>query len=61
MPTTSNKNRGSSDEVTGSRDSVPRIRSADLLRGGRRIIIEHADEDYCLRLTRNERLILTKS
>lgn len=40
--------------------TIPRLRSDELLRGYRRLIIEHGGEDYCLRLTRNERLILTK-
>lgn len=39
---------------------LPRISSADIFRNGRRLIIEHSGEEYCLRLTRNERLILTK-
>lgn len=40
---------------------LPRATSRDLLHGGRRLIIEHGGEEYCLRLTRNERLILTKN
>lgn len=43
------------------REKAPRVRSNELFRGHRRLIIEHAGEDYSLRLTRNERLILTKS
>lgn len=43
------------------RENAPRLHSDDLFRGNRRLIIEHAGEDYCLRLTRNERLILTKN
>jgi len=39
---------------------VPRQHSSDLLQGGRRMVIEHGGELYCLRVTRNERLILTK-
>lgn len=39
---------------------VPRQRSSDLMQGGRRMVIEHGGELYCLRVTRNERLILTK-
>jgi hemin uptake protein HemP len=45
----------------GGRARLPRASSADLFRGGCRFIIEHAGEEYCLRLTRNERLILTKN
>lgn len=40
--------------------SVLRQQSTDLLQGGRRMVIEHRGETYCLRITRNERLILTK-
>ncbi|MBI3861242.1 MAG: hemin uptake protein HemP [Planctomycetia bacterium] len=38
----------------------PTVRSDDLLRGGREILIEHAREVYRLRITRNGKLILTK-
>ncbi|MDN5871712.1 MAG: hemin uptake protein HemP [Nitrococcus sp.] len=41
-------------------EGAPHLRSDELLRGHRRLIIEHTGEHYCLRLTRNERLILTK-
>jgi hemin uptake protein HemP len=37
-----------------------RIASGELLRGERRVIIEHEDADYTLLLTRNGKLILTK-
>lgn len=40
---------------------LPHVFSHDLLCGGRRLIIEHDGEQYCLRLTRNEKLILTKN
>lgn len=40
---------------------VRHVRSTDLFRDGRCLIIEHAGQSYCLRLTRNERLILTKN
>lgn len=38
----------------------PRVRSRDLLRGSRSILIEHGADRYCLRMTRNNKLILTK-
>lgn len=38
----------------------PRLRSADLLQGQRRIVIEHGNASYTLLLTRNDKLILTK-
>ena len=37
-----------------------RIDSASLLQGTRELLIAHAGEDYRLRLTRNDKLILTK-
>lgn len=37
-----------------------RVRSDTLLRGGRRLIIEHGGASYTLLLTRNDKLILTK-
>jgi hemin uptake protein HemP len=42
--------------------SVPLVtlRSEELLRGGREILIQHASDVYRLRITRNGKLILTK-
>jgi hemin uptake protein HemP len=40
--------------------TVPRVNSADLLRGNREIVIEHRGEEYRLLRTRNDRLILNK-
>lgn len=37
-----------------------RIRSEDLLRGGRELVIEHRGAEYRLLRTRNDRLILNK-
>jgi hemin uptake protein HemP len=37
-----------------------RVSSADILRDYGRIIIEHNGEDYILRITRNDKLMLTK-
>lgn len=39
---------------------LQRIHSDDLLHGHRRLIIQHRAEEYCLQVTRNQRLILTK-
>ena len=45
----------------GVRASVlKRIDSEHLLSGARELVIEHAGQEYRLRLTRNEKLILTK-
>jgi hemin uptake protein HemP len=38
----------------------PRIRSAELFGKAREVVIEHAGEEYRLRLTRQDKLILTK-
>jgi len=38
----------------------PRLRSSQLLRGGRRLVIEHGAARYTLLLTRNDKLILVK-
>lgn len=38
----------------------PRVSSRTLLDGGRELVIEHAGQEYHLRLTRNDKLILTK-
>jgi len=38
----------------------PRLQAATLLAGSREAIIEHAGEEYRLRLTKNGKLILTK-
>lgn len=39
---------------------VARISSSSLLSGSRELVIEHAGQEYHLRLTRNDKLILTK-
>jgi hemin uptake protein HemP len=40
--------------------AVPRVASALLLAGGRELVIQHQGSEYHLRLTRNDKLILTK-
>lgn len=40
--------------------SPQRIASGTLLGGGNELVIEHAGQEYRLRLTRNDKLILTK-
>ncbi|MGB0722694.1 MAG: hemin uptake protein HemP [Gammaproteobacteria bacterium] len=47
-------------EVDQGRNRPRRIRSEELLRGAREILIEHKDGEYRLRETRNGKLILTK-
>jgi len=40
--------------------SLQRVDSHRLLGGQRELVIEHAGQEYHLRLTRNDKLILTK-
>ncbi|MCC2657338.1 MAG: hemP [Panacagrimonas sp.] len=40
--------------------SLPRLRSEDLFRSSHELIIEHQGQEYRLRLTRNDKLILNK-
>lgn len=42
------------------KSASPRVRSDDLLRGNRELVIEHRGEEYRLLRTRNDRLILNK-
>ncbi|MEO7431842.1 MAG: hemin uptake protein HemP [Dokdonella sp.] len=39
---------------------TPRIDSRRLMAGENELVIEHAGQEYRLRLTRNDKLILTK-
>lgn len=39
---------------------IPRISSQSLLDGGKELVIQHQGQEYHLRLTRNDKLILTK-
>lgn len=45
---------------TPARQSLPRLRSEELFRQGHELIIEHQGQEYRLRLTRNDKLILNK-
>lgn len=40
--------------------ATPRLKSADLFRGTHELVIEHHGQEYRLRLTRNDKLILNK-
>lgn len=46
--------------VASARSALKRTDSQRLLGGGRELVIEHAGQEYRLRLTRNDKLILTK-
>jgi hemin uptake protein HemP len=48
------------DQVGRSDRAPPRITSAELLRDGREIVIQHGADEYRLRLTSKLKLILTK-
>lgn len=41
-------------------ESARRVSSQSLLEGGREVVITHQGSEYHLRLTRNDKLILTK-
>jgi hemin uptake protein HemP len=47
-------------EQHGSADAPVVLRSEDVLKGAREVVIQHAGEAYRLRLTSNGKLILTK-
>ena len=51
---------GPASSTTSTRTPIPVVDIRDLVAGGREVIIRHADESYRLRITANNRLILTK-
>lgn len=53
--------RNSHDAATATgRSQPPQLSSSDLFQGGNLICIEHLGQRYWLRLTRGNKLILTK-
>jgi hemin uptake protein HemP len=44
----------------GEAVSRPRVTSADLFRGRREVVIIHGGHEYVLRITKSDKLILTK-
>ncbi len=58
MPATEPTDAQRATSHPGRRQS--RIDSARLMQGTRELLIAHAGEEYRLRLTRNDKLILTK-
>lgn len=48
------------DRVPPMQQQMPVLNSADLLGSSREIVIQHGTEAYRLRLTRHDKLILTK-
>ncbi|MDO4558060.1 MAG: hemin uptake protein HemP [Planctomycetia bacterium] len=51
---------GHSEQVVSGEASPRVICSETLFQGGRRVMIRHGDQVYCLLCTRNNKLILTK-
>ncbi len=47
-------------ELIQTQSRKSRIESSQLMQGNRELLIAHAGEEYRLRLTRNDKLILTK-
>ena len=50
----------SNDHTAAATEAPQRIASSELLRGQRKLIIEHGESTYVLLLTRNGKLILNK-
>jgi hemin uptake protein HemP len=48
------------DGAGGERAPVRRVESARLFESGREVIIMHRDQEYRLRITKSDKLILTK-
>lgn len=46
--------------VTGAKPDTPQLSSRELFRNGNLVCIEHQGQQYWLRLTRGNKLILTK-
>jgi hemin uptake protein HemP len=60
FPVAAAPSRAKSPEHPVRRAPVPRVGSDQLLLGSHELVIEHAGQEYHLRLTRNDKLILTK-
>lgn len=59
-PSSAESSRHRAGDHVAVRAATPRINSGRLLSGGNELVIEHAGQEYRLRLTRNDKLILTK-
>jgi hemin uptake protein HemP len=59
-PSSSPARESTTTTVGAVRAERAHISSARLLAGARELVIEHAGQEYHLRLTRNDKLILTK-
>ncbi|MCG8382958.1 MAG: hemin uptake protein HemP [Gammaproteobacteria bacterium] len=59
MPTVQPEQASEKKELSPSKE-LQRINSTELFRGKTRLIIQHYDNEYFLRITRQGKLILTK-
>ncbi len=55
-----NRNSETQSKVQASKEPMKRLCTKDLLQDANTLIIEHNGNDYTLRVTRNDKLILTK-
>lgn len=53
-------NSAQADKPYQTQSISPRVTTGALMQGGRRLVIQHNDDDYVLQITRSGRLILTK-
>ncbi|MCF7992377.1 MAG: hemin uptake protein HemP [Thiohalocapsa sp.] len=60
MTPTMRQHSPSAQQGSGTPPDAQRIRSNELLKGSRRVVIEHGNASYTLLLTRNDKLILVK-
>ncbi|SEM26023.1 Hemin uptake protein hemP [Luteibacter sp. UNCMF331Sha3.1] len=60
LPLTDNGGRDKVVALRAAPVATRRIESKNLLDGSRELVIEHQGSEYHLRLTRNDKLILTK-
>ncbi|MGN6091430.1 MAG: hemin uptake protein HemP [Luteibacter jiangsuensis] len=60
LPLTDNGGRDRVVPLRAAPVAVRRVESKNLLDGSRELVIEHQGSEYHLRLTRNDKLILTK-
>jgi hemin uptake protein HemP len=60
FPDNESSTAGTADSESGARASSPKLLSQELFRNSSTVCIEHQGEHYWLRLTRGNKLILTK-
>jgi len=54
------ENMSEKEKIHRVKQIIPMVESEDLFKGGKEIVILHGEEEYRLRLTKNDRLLLTK-